>query len=149
MHYRFGLDSHAINKVLTRIAALESNAKFQSIFQSTSKDKSGAKNAVRFVEAPLVVDGKSYRLDLLVYDRDLGEVIVIDYKSGAKKPSHQKQVQNYLALLQQADSAQLHQNKLDFQGYVLYLGEHIEWLAISPEPQIKSAQGARWIKHST
>lgn len=143
LHYRFGLDSHAIDKVLTRIAALESNAKLQSIFQSTSKDKSGAKNAVRFVEAPLVVDGKSYRLDLLVYDRDLGEVIVIDYKSGAKKPSHQKQVQNYLALLQQADSAQLHQNKLDFQGYVLYLGEHIEWLAISPEPQIKSAQGAR------
>ena len=151
LHYRFGLDSHAIDKVLTRIAALESNAKFQSILQSTlepiaqstSEDKSGAKNAVRFVEAPLVVDGKSYRLDLLVYDRDLGEVIVIDYKSGAKKPSHQKQVQNYLALLQQADSAQLHQNKLDFQGYVLYLGEHIEWLAITPEPQIKSAQGAR------
>ena len=137
LHYRFGLDSHAIDKVLTRIAALESNAKLQSIFQSTSEDKSGAKNAVRFVEAPLVVDGKSYRLDLLVYDRDLGEIIVIDYKSGAKKPSHQKQVQNYLALLQQADSAQLHQNKLDFQGYVLYLGEHIEWLAISPEPQIK------------
>lgn len=143
LHYRFGLDSHAIDKVLARIAALESNAKLQSIFQSTSEDKSGAKNAVRFVEAPLVVDGKSYRLDLLVYDRDLGEIIVIDYKSGVKKPSHQKQVQNYLALLQQADSAQLHQNKLDFQGYVLYLGEHIEWLAITPEPQIKSAQGAR------
>ena len=45
-------------------------------------------------------NGKTYIPDRLLFSKNLDEVVVIDYKTGAEKPAHKIQITEYSSALQ-------------------------------------------------
>ncbi len=77
-----------------------------------------------FTEVEIVDrEGKTYRIDRLVVDRD--EVRVFEFKTGAKEPQHRDQVKKYVNLVAEAISGK------PVRGILLYLlsgeREEIDW----------------------
>lgn len=67
-------------------------------------------------EVPIIVsDGEEYRIDrLLLKER---KAIVVDFKTGTRKKSDEKQVADYMEVLRRM-------NFTEVEGYLLYLSEN-------------------------
>lgn len=120
LRYKFGLESSALDAIDSRIQALRSDPRFLTLLERAGDSKV-------LVEVPLFTDWTLRRLDVLVHCvcEDREEFIVVDYKSGAPRSEHTKQVQEYMQALRYAYGEQI-----ECQGYVAYIRDPIQVVSV-------------------